>query len=82
MTVSAEFGGTPCYVAWGANLQSWQQNDWVPDASFIAGATLDPIGESSYRVDFLLRYYVGRSPNGQFFTDRIQTLGPAVQLYF
>jgi len=64
------------------NLQSWQQNDWVPDASFVAGATLDPIGESSYRVDFLLRYYIGRSPNGQFFTDRIQTFGPAVQLYF
>jgi len=64
------------------NLESWQQNDWVPDASFIAGATLDPIGESSYRVDFLLRYYIGRSPNGQFFTERIQTLGPAVQLYF
>jgi hypothetical protein len=56
MTVSAEFGGTPCYVAWGVNLQSWQQNDWAPDASFIAGATLDPIGESSYRVDFLRRY--------------------------
>jgi hypothetical protein len=50
--------------------------------SFIAGATLDPIGESSYRVDFLIRYYIGRSPNGQFFTERIQTLGPAVQLYF
>ena len=33
-------------------------------------------------VDFLLRYYIGRSPNGQFFTDRIQTLGPAIQLYF
>jgi hypothetical protein len=64
------------------NLESWQQNDWIPDASFIAGVTLDPIGESSYRVDFLLRYYVGRSPNGQFFTERIQTLGPAVQLYF
>jgi hypothetical protein len=64
------------------DLQSWQQNDWIPDASFIAGLTLDPIGESSYRVDFLLRYYIGRSPNGQFFTERIQTLGPAVQLYF
>lgn len=64
------------------NLKSWQQNDWVPDASFVAGATLDPIGESSYRVDFLLRYYIGRSPNGQFFVERIQTLGPAVQLYF
>jgi len=64
------------------NLRSWQQNDWVPDASFLAGATLDPIGESSYRVDFLLRYFVGRSPNGQFFTERIQTLGPVVQLYF
>ena len=64
------------------DLESWQQHDWVPDASFIAGATLDPVGESSYRVDFLLRYYVGRSPNGQFFTDRIQTLGPAIQLYF
>jgi hypothetical protein len=64
------------------NLECWQQNDWVPDASLIAGATLDPIGDSSYRVDFLLRYYIGRSPNGQFFTERIQTLGPAVQLYF
>ncbi len=64
------------------DLQSWQQNDWVPDASIVAGATLDPIGESSYRVDLLIRYYVGRSPNGQFFTDRIQTLGPAIQLYF
>lgn len=66
----------------GVNLQSWQQNDWVPDASFIAGGTLLPAGDSSYRVDILLRYYIGRSPNGQFFTERIQTLGPAIQLYF
>ena len=64
------------------DLQFWQESDWIPDASFVAGATLDPIGESSYRVDFLIRYYIGRSPNGQFFTERIQTLGPAVQLYF
>ena len=64
------------------NLQSWQESDWVPDASLVAGLTLDPTGESSYRVDFLLRYYIGRSPNGQFFTERIQTIGPAIQLYF
>jgi hypothetical protein len=64
------------------NLQCWQESDWIPDASIVSGLTLDPIGESSYRVDFLLRYYIGRSPNGQFFTERIQTLGPAVQLYF
>lgn len=64
------------------DLRSWQQNNWVPDASFVAGATLDPIGESSYRVDFVLRYYDGYSPNGQFFTQRIQTLGPSVWLYF
>lgn len=64
------------------DLDSWQETDWIPDLSFVAGATLDPIGESSYRVDFLLRYYIGRSPNGQFFTERIQSLGPALQLYF
>jgi hypothetical protein len=64
------------------DLQLWQQSNWIPDASFIVGATLDPIGESSYRVDFLIRYYIGRSPNGQFFSDRIHTLGPAAQLYF
>jgi hypothetical protein len=64
------------------NLQCWQESDWIPDASVVSGLTLDPIGESSYRVDFLLRYYIGRSPNGQFFTERIQTLGPAIQLYF
>ena len=72
----------PVQLLMAVDLQSWQQNDWIPDLSFIAGATLDPIGESSYRVDFLIRYYIGRSPNGQFFTERIQTLGPAVQLYF
>jgi len=65
-----------------ANLESWQETDWVPDTSVAAGLTLDPIGESEYRVDFLLRYYIGRSPNGQFFTERIQTIGPAIQLYF
>jgi hypothetical protein len=64
------------------DLRSWQENDWVPDASFLVGLTLDPVGESSYRVDFLFKYYDGRSPNGQFFTRRIQTLGPSVQLYF
>ena len=72
----------PVQLLMAVDLESWQQNDWVPDVSFVAGLTLDPIGESSYRVDFLLRYYIGRSPNGQFFTERIQTLGPAVQLYF
>ena len=72
----------PVQLLMALDLKSWQQNDWVPDVSIIAGATLDPIGESSYRVDFLIRYYIGRSPNGQFFTERIQTLGPAVQLYF
>ena len=64
------------------DVRSWQQNNWRPDASFVAGATLDPVGESSYRVDFVIRYYNGYSPNGQFFTQRIQTLGPSVQLYF
>jgi hypothetical protein len=72
----------PVQLLMAVDLQSWQQNDWIPDVSFIAGATLDPIGESSYRVDFLIRYYIGHSPNGQFFTEQIQTLGPAVQLYF
>jgi len=72
----------PVQLLMAVDLQSWQQNDWVPDVSFIAGATLDPIGESSYRVDFLIRYYIGHSPNGQFFTEQIQTLGPAIQLYF
>jgi hypothetical protein len=64
------------------NLDSWQETDWVPDTSLAAGLTLDPIGDSEYRVDFLLRYYIGRSPNGQFFTERVQTIGPAIQLYF
>ena len=72
----------PVQLLMAVDLQSWQQNDWVPDLSLIVGATLDPIGESSYRVDVLIRYYIGHSPNGQFFTEQIQTLGPAVQLYF
>ena len=69
-------------VLFGLDMRFWQQSNWQPDASFVAGVTLDPVGESSYRVDFLIKYYNGHSPNGQFFTRRIQTLGPSVQLYF
>ncbi|RLB45325.1 MAG: DUF1207 domain-containing protein [Deltaproteobacteria bacterium] len=64
------------------DVRFWQQSSWQPDASLVAGVTLDPVGESSYRVDFLIKYYNGHSPNGQFFTRRIQTLGPSIHLYF
>ncbi len=69
-------------ILFALDMGFWQQSNWQPDASLVAGVTLDPVGESSYRVDFLIKYYNGHSPNGQFFTHRIQTLGPSVQLYF
>jgi hypothetical protein len=46
------------------DLQSWQERDWKPDASFQTGLYL-PVRERTYRVGIQL--YRGRSTMGEFF---------------
>jgi hypothetical protein len=59
-----------------------QENDWGLDASVRAGVVFEDVGRQSQRLAVLLEWYDGYSPNGQFYTDRVQFLGLGVHFYF
>lgn len=65
-----------------ADLQQREQNDWGTDYSVRAGLLFEQPGHFHQRLAVLLEFYDGRSPNGQFYTDRIQYVGVGLHFYF
>jgi Protein of unknown function (DUF1207) len=59
-----------------------QENDWGLDASVRAGVVFEDGGRISQRFAVLLEWYDGHSPNGQFYTDRVQFLGIGLHFFF
>lgn len=66
----------------GMDIQINQQNDWIPDVAMIAGLRLAQPGNDVRRIEFVARYYNGRSPEGQFFREKIESLGLGFRLGF
>jgi hypothetical protein len=64
-----------------ADLQHREQNDWSLDLSVRAGIQLDGV-LASRNLQILLEYFKGRSPNGQFYKDKIEYLGLGVHFHF
>ena len=64
------------------DVQSRQQNDWSRDTSVRAGIQIEDPGAKGMRMQVLLEYYRGRSPNGQFFEHDIEFYGLGVHFYF
>lgn len=62
------------------DLQRHEQTGRRTDISLRAGVALGRPGER--RVMFLLEYYRGRNPDGQFFERRMETLGFGLHVYF
>ena len=65
-----------------ADLQHREENDYSLDLSLRAGIQFEDPARFSQRAQLLLEYYQGRSPNGQFYDDRIETFGVGLHLYF
>jgi len=63
------------------DLQNRQQNDWSTDISVRVGVQFQTLSPYGRRVDLMLEYYDGHSPNGQFFLQKIQSLGIGLHLY-
>jgi hypothetical protein len=64
------------------DLHNRQESDWLLDTSVRAGVQFqDPKGFGR-RFQFLLEYYNGTSPHGQFYTERIRLLGVGVHVYY
>ncbi len=78
----APVGGSGFRPLAACDLQMREETDWRGDVSARAGIEFSDPGGSGGRMQILLEYYRGRSPNGQFFTEDIELFGLGVHLYF
>ena len=65
-----------------ADFQQREEHDWSSDSSIRAGVQFEDPGRFSQRLALLVEYYDGRSPNGQFYTDRVEFVGLGLHFYF
>ena len=63
------------------DLQYRQQNDWHADVSVRAGVQLEKLAVFERKIQLLVEYFNGYSPNGQFYRDKIEYIGLGLHLY-
>jgi Protein of unknown function (DUF1207) len=63
------------------DIQNRQQNNWSKDISARVGLEFQNPSTFGRRLDLMLEYYNGHSPNGQFFLQKIQSLGIGLHFY-
>jgi hypothetical protein len=67
----------------GVHLENREETDWDLDVSAVAGVQVEPPkAETSRRVQVLMEYYHGHSPNGQFYEEIIHSLGLGLHFYY
>jgi hypothetical protein len=76
----AFFGGTLRPLA-ALDVQYREQNDWHADVSVRAGVQFEKLSILDRRVQVLLEYFNGYSPNGQFYREQIEYIGLGVHFY-
>ena len=64
------------------DIKNHQQNDWNADVSARAGVQLDRFQAFGRRLLFLVEYFHGNSPTGQFFRERVDYLGIGAHYHF
>lgn len=64
------------------DVREQQETDWHPNVSFRMGVEFSSPERGRRRVQLLLEYYRGTSPNGQFYHERIETFGIGFHVYF
>lgn len=70
------------YPVVALDVQSSEEADWTVDYSARAGVELRSEWLGSRRLQLLMEYFNGSSPNGQFFERDIEYFGPGVHFYF
>jgi uncharacterized protein DUF1207 len=64
------------------HVEERQESSWRPDLSVRAGVEFVDPRRSRRRFQILLEYYRGQDPNGQFFRQRIDSVGIGIHFYF
>jgi hypothetical protein len=63
------------------DVQHREENDWSTDVSMRAGVQLDGV-LATRSLQLLFEYFRGRSPNGQFYRDKIEYYGLGMHFHF
>lgn len=63
------------------DVQHREQNDWNTDLSLRAGIQFENLPFFDRKLQLMLEYFNGHSPNGQFYRDTIEYLGLGIHLY-
>ncbi|MAG29908.1 MAG: hypothetical protein CL908_03320 [Deltaproteobacteria bacterium] len=82
MTSPVGFASGLLRPIFGGDFQLRQENDWRPEAAVLAGLRLADPADDVRHLDFYARYYHGRSPDGQFFDQTIDSFGLGARLGF
>jgi hypothetical protein len=64
------------------DIKNHEQNNWNADVSARAGIQLDQFQTFGRRLQFLVEYFHGNSPIGQFFRQRVDYLGIGAHYHF
>ena len=64
------------------DFKNYEQNNWRLDVSARAGVQFDNVGAFNRRLQFLIEYFNGNSPTGQFYKDAVQYLGIGAHYHF
>lgn len=64
------------------DIKNHEQNNWNADVSARAGIQLDQFQSFGRRLQFLVEYFHGNSPTGQFFRQRVDYLGIGAHYHF
>jgi hypothetical protein len=64
------------------DLQHRQENRWSTETSVRGGLQFERPRSFMRKISLLLEYYKGHSPNGQFFSEKIEYFGPGLHLDF
>lgn len=64
------------------DIQNWEEQRWSTSFSLRSGLQFERPQSFLRRISLLFEYYKGHSPNGQFFKDKIEYLGPGLYLDF
>lgn len=63
------------------DMQNREENDWHVDVSARAGVEFEGV-LASRRLQVLLEYFRGHSPNGQFYKNKVDYLGLGLHFHF
>jgi hypothetical protein len=64
------------------DLQSKQENNWNVDVSVRAGIQFENVRVLERNLQLLFEYFNGNSPDGQFYTKRVEYLGLGAHFHF